>query len=125
MEVSMLDHVGLRVEDIDGSRAFYRETLAPLGYALVYEGQGWAGFGAEGLPDFWISGGGPTSPAVHVAFRASGRSSVDLFHAAGLAAGGTDNGAPGLRPEYHKDYYGAFILDPDGNNIEAVFHGPG
>jgi catechol 2,3-dioxygenase-like lactoylglutathione lyase family enzyme len=125
MEVSMLDHVGLRVEDIDESRAFYRETLAPLGYALVYEGQGWAGFGADGMPDFWISGGGPVSPPVHVAFRAAGRTAVDLFHAAGLAAGGTDNGPPGLRPEYHKDYYGAFILDPDGNNIEAVCHGPG
>lgn len=121
----MLDHVGLRVADMDAARAFYREALAPLGYALVYEGHGWAGFGADGMPDFWIAGEGPTSPPVHVAFRADSRTGVDHFHAAGLAAGGTDNGAPGLRPEYHKDYYGAFVLDPDGNNIEAVCHGPG
>lgn len=120
----MLDHLGLRVGDLETSKAFYREALAPLGYALVHEGDGWAGFGADGAPDFWIGAGGPASPPVHVAFRAIHRPAVDAFHAAALAAGGRDNGPPGLRPEYHKNYFGAFALDPDGNNIEAVCHSP-
>jgi catechol 2,3-dioxygenase-like lactoylglutathione lyase family enzyme len=118
----MLDHVGMKVSNLDDARAFYREALAPLGYALVYEGHGWAGFGADGMPDFWIAEERATSPRVHVAFRAADRTTVDAFHAAALAAGGRDHGSPGLRPEYHKDYYGAFVLDPDGNNIEAVCH---
>jgi catechol 2,3-dioxygenase-like lactoylglutathione lyase family enzyme len=118
----MLDHVGIKVSDLDDALAFYREALAPLGYALVHEGHGWAGFGAGGMPDFWIAGDRSTAPPVHIAFRAADRTTVDAFHAAALAAGGRDNGSPGLRPEYHRDYYGAFVLDPDGNNIEAVCH---
>lgn len=120
----MLDHVGLKVSDFEAAKAFYAEALAPLGYALAHEGHGWAGFGAGGIPDFWISGGQATDPPVHLAFRAPDRSTVDAFHAAALGAGGRDNGPPGLRPQYHKDYYGAFALDPDGNNVEAVCHAP-
>jgi catechol 2,3-dioxygenase-like lactoylglutathione lyase family enzyme len=125
----MIDHIGYPVTDFARSRAFYTAALAPLGYRLVMEvtneqtgGHGeHAGFGAAG-PDFWIGTGKPASHGVHVAIRAANRSMVDAFHKAALAAGGTDNGAPGLRPHYHKDYYGAFVLDPDGNNLEAVCH---
>ncbi len=127
----MLDHVGYPVSDFARSRAFYAAALAPLGYALMMEitdaqtgGHGaHAGFG-DGHPDFWIGTGKPGATTTHVAFRATSRAVVDAFHAAALAAGGADNGAPGLRPHYHKDYYGAFVLDPDGNNIEAVCHDP-
>ncbi|MCA8880179.1 MAG: VOC family protein [Rhodobacteraceae bacterium] len=127
----MIDHVGFPVSDFEAAKAFYGAVLKPLGYALVMEvtdemtgGHGaHAGFGA-GKPDFWIGTGKPAATNVHVAFAAASRAEVDAFHAAGLAAGGRDNGAPGLRPEYHLDYYGAFVLDPDGNNIEAVCHGP-
>jgi catechol 2,3-dioxygenase-like lactoylglutathione lyase family enzyme len=127
----MLDHVGYPVSDYARSRAFYAAALAPLGYRLVMEitdaqtgGHGdHAGFG-DGAPDFWIGTGRPQATTTHVAFRAANRAAVDAFHAAALAAGGTDNGVPGLRPHYHQDYYGAFVLDPDGNNIEAVCHDP-
>lgn len=127
----MLDHVGYPVSDYGRSRDFYLKALAPLGYRLMMEitdaqtgGHGdHAGFGDAG-PDFWIGTGKPQATTTHVAFRAANRAAVDAFHAAALAAGGTDNGAPGLRPHYHKDYYGAFVLDPDGNNIEAVCHDP-
>ena len=127
----MLDHVGFPVRDFAASKAFYTAALAPLGYGLVMEvteamtgGHGaHAGFGA-GKPDFWIGSGRAPSGSVHVAFAAGSRAMVRAFHAAALAAGGSDNGAPGLRPEYHPDYYGAFVLDPDGNNIEAVCHAP-
>ncbi|MCX7889078.1 MAG: VOC family protein [Rhodobacteraceae bacterium] len=127
----MLDHVGFKVTDFARAKAFYAAALAPLGHALVMEitdaqtgGHGaHAGFGA-GHPDFWIGTGRPAATGVHVAFRAKDRATVDAFHAAALAAGGRDNGAPGLRPHYHRDYYGAFVLDPDGNNVEAVCHDP-
>ena len=121
----MLDHLGLRVSDYAKSKRFFEDALAPLGYKLIMEfGGSTAGLGAEGKPDFWISEGGPGAQ-VHVAFVSPDRSTVDAFHRAALAAGGRDNGAPGVRPEYHANYYGAFVYDPDGNNIEAVCHQPG
>ncbi|KGJ17194.1 VOC family protein [Paracoccus sanguinis] len=128
----MIDHLGLAVADLARSRAFYEAALAPLGAAVQKEvtdamtgGHGaHLGFGTPESPDFWISSGKPATTGVHVAFAARDRATVDAFHAAALAAGGTDNGAPGLRPEYHPNYYGAFVLDPDGNNVEAVCHTP-
>jgi catechol 2,3-dioxygenase-like lactoylglutathione lyase family enzyme len=123
----MIDHVGIRVSDYERSKAFYVAALAPLGYALVMEVTEvgpYAGFGEGGKPDFWIGKGERPATNVHVALQARDRATVRAFHEAALAAGGTDNGAPGLRPEYHPDYYGAFVLDPDGNNIEAVCHAP-
>jgi len=127
----MIDHLGLPVSDFARSRAFYAAALAPLGYAVLMEvsaeetgSHAHAGFGADGKPDFWISTGGPLGGRLHVAFAAPDRATVDAFHAAALAAGGIDNGAPGLRPHYHPNYWGAFVLDPDGHNIEAVCHRP-
>ena len=127
----MLDHVGIAVSDFRRARAFYSRALAPLSIAVVMEvgpeqtgGSSHAGFGSEGRPYFWIGDGAAPSGRTHVAFAAQDRAAVDAFHAAALAAGGTDNGAPALRPHYHPDYYGAFVLDPDGNNVEAVCHRP-
>ena len=127
----MIDHIGVAVSDFGRSRAFYAQALWPLGYAPLMEfpaaanGRGGvAGFGVAPKPDFWIAGGAPNVPPVHVAFRAASRATVDAFHAAAIAAGGRDNGPPGLRPHYHPNYYGAFVLDPDGHNIEAVCHDP-
>jgi catechol 2,3-dioxygenase-like lactoylglutathione lyase family enzyme len=128
----MIDHIGMPVRDIAKATAFYLKALKPLGIGLIMEvpaeltGNGPAvGFGAEGKPFFWI-GEGPVAEGshVHVAFAASSRAGVDAFYQAAVAAGGKDNGAPGLRPHYHANYYGAFVLDPDGNNIEAVCHAP-
>jgi len=120
----MIDHVGVRVSDYARSRKFFESALAPLGYSLIMEfDDEVAGFGVPGRPDFWISEG-PGSP-VHVAIASEDRAAVDAFYGAAIAAGGRDNGAPGLRPHYHPNYYGAFVLDPDGNNIEAVCHQPG
>ena len=121
----MIDHTGLTVTDLQKSRQFYERTLAPLGYAAIMEipgGHG-VGFGEPPKPDFWIIRGEPNEPRIHVAFRAKSRADVDEFYRAALAAGGRDNGPPGLRPHYHPNYYGAFVLDPDGHNIEAVCHG--
>jgi catechol 2,3-dioxygenase-like lactoylglutathione lyase family enzyme len=120
----MLDHITLHVADHARSKAFYRQALAPLDYALVMEFGEAAGFGVAGKPDFWIGQAAPVTDRVHVAFQAKDRATVAAFHAAALAAGGRDNGAPGLRPHYHPSYYGAFVLDPDGHNIEAVCHAP-
>ena len=127
----MLDHVGFPVADYARSKAFYAKALAPLGFSLVMEvsaeGTGaacHAGFGAAGKPQFWIASGARVRGRVHVAFAAKNRAAVDAFHRAALAAGGRDNGPPGLRTHYHADYYGAFVLDPDGHNIEAVCHRP-
>jgi catechol 2,3-dioxygenase-like lactoylglutathione lyase family enzyme len=126
----MLDHLGIPVADLARSRAFYLAALAPLGIDIQLEvtaeqtgSRAAVGFGADGKPFFWIDEGRPASPA-HAAFVATCRADVDAFHRAALAAGGRDNGAPGLRPHYHADYYGAFVLDPDGYNIEAVCHAP-
>ena len=126
----MIDHIGFPVADYARSKAFYLKALAPFGYALVMEVQQdandspAAGFGANGKPDFWIGGEGALNRSVHIAVVARDRPSVDAFYRAALAAGGKDNGAPGLRPRYHPNYYGAFVLDPDGHNVEAVCHTP-
>lgn len=118
----MIDHIGLSVASLGRSKSFYLRTLAPLGYELLVEEDDWAGFGTSGEPDFWIKASGATAPRVHVAFRAEDRGAVIAFHDEALSAGGTDNGPPGLRPHYHPLYYGAFVFDPDGHNIEAVCH---
>ncbi len=120
----MLDHVSINVSDYERSRAFYEKALTPLGYSLLMEPRARiGGFGADGKPWFWITDQRePTTENVHVAFSAPDRRTVDAFHAAATGAGGNDNGAPGVREIYHPHYYGAFVLDPDGNNIEAVCH---
>ncbi|MEE3625098.1 VOC family protein [Nitrospirillum sp. BR 11752] len=128
----MLDHIGISVADFATSTAFYDHALAPLGISRLMNiteemtGAGaHAGYGSEGKPYFWIGTGRRLQGgALHICFAAEDRKTVDAFHAAALAAGGRDNGAPGLRPHYHPNYYGAFILDPDGHNIEAVCHDP-
>ena len=116
----MLDHISLRVQDHSRAVAFYRAALAPLGYRVLMEFQGAAGLGA-GMPDFWLMATEQPLNPTHVAFSAD-RATVDAFHAAALAAGGTDNGPPGLRADYHPHYYGAFVRDPEGNNVEVVCH---
>ena len=117
----MLDHVKLNVSDFERSRSFYEQALEPLGYRVILEpAPGVAGLGA-GFPFFWIAAA-EQATVCHVAFRTETRDRVDAFHAAALAAGGRDNGAPGERPQYHPGYYGAFVYDPDGNNVEAVCH---
>jgi catechol 2,3-dioxygenase-like lactoylglutathione lyase family enzyme len=118
----MLDHIGLQVRSYAVSKAFYADVVAALGYVLVEETHGWCGFGLPGKPQFWIHAGQPGGAPVHVGFAARDRAAVDRFHATALAAGGRDNGPPGVREIYHPNYYGAFVLDPDGNNIEAVCH---
>jgi catechol 2,3-dioxygenase-like lactoylglutathione lyase family enzyme len=122
----MLDHVGFGVDDYERSKAFYEQALAPLGLSLLMEPlPGIGGFGEGQSPFFWIANRDPAPQTpVHVAFTADSRDAVDAFHAAALAAGGTDNGAPGIRELYHPTYYGAYVLDPDGNNVEAVCHKP-
>jgi catechol 2,3-dioxygenase-like lactoylglutathione lyase family enzyme len=120
----MLDHVGVNVRDYAASRAFYERALEPLGLGIVMANDEWkaAGFGTDRKPFFWVVQREPGTTGTHVAFDAPDRATVDAFHAAALAAGGTDNGAPGIREHYHPTYYGAFVLDPDGNNVEAVCH---
>ena len=119
----MIDHVKLRVADPAASRAFYEAALEPLGYRVLLEpAPGVVGMGAD-RPDFWLEPAGGPGTTCHVSFRADGEAQVQRFHAAALAAGGADNGPPGPRPIYHQNYYGAFALDPDGNNVEAVYHG--
>ncbi|MGN6166602.1 MAG: VOC family protein [Solirubrobacteraceae bacterium] len=122
----MLDHMGFAVSDYARTKDFYEKALAPLRFSLVMEPMGEAaGFGQDGRPSFWIEARGrPVQGRLHVAFAAESRNLVDAFHAAALAAGGNDNGAPGVRDIYHPNYYGAYVLDPDGNNIEAVCHRP-
>lgn len=124
----MIDHTGVNVSDYARSKPFYEAALAPIGYGclMAFQVEGGppvAGFGevASHKPDFWIVQA-PANDRIHVAFRAASRALVDAFYAAAIAAGGRDNGAPGLRPHYHPNYYGAFVLDPDGHNIEAVCH---
>jgi catechol 2,3-dioxygenase-like lactoylglutathione lyase family enzyme len=118
------DHVGLNVKNYAASRAFYEQALAPLGYRVVLAFDEWksAGFGTDGKPEFWIAQREPFGTGTHVAFACGDRATVDAFHAAALAAGGIDNGPPGVREHYHPSYYGAFANDLDGNNIEAVCH---
>ena len=119
----MLDHVTIGTSDLARAREFYDRALKPLGIDRLYaEGQTASGYGADKKAFFWISARDAVMTGVHVAFAAPDHATVDAFHAAALAAGGRDNGAPGLRPHYHRHYYGAFVLDPDGHNIEAVCH---
>ena len=126
----MIDHVGVVVSDYAKSKAFYLQALAPIGHSRLAEvratptGQEAAGFCHADGSDFWITQGGAVHPPIHIAFRVASRAAVDAFHTAALAAGGRDNGGPGVRPQYHPDYYSAFVLDPDGHNIEAVCHDP-
>jgi len=125
----MLDHIGFGVSDYARSKAFYEKALAPLGIGIVMEvrpeegGHAALGLGKNGKPFFWIALGAATGN-IHVAFAAQSRAEVDAFHRAALAAGGRDNGAPGLRRHYHPNYYAAFVRDPDGHNVEAVCHRP-
>ena len=120
----MIDHLGLAVKSFVRSRNFYAAALAPLGYSLVTEQATVAAFGPPGRPLFWIHAGSPAHTDVHLAFAAPDRAGVDAFYDAALGAGAADNGPPGLRTGYHPNYYAAFVLDPDGNNIEAVCHLP-
>ncbi len=126
----MIDHLGIFVADFDKAKAFYDRALAPLGASLLmmvpqeYTGGVKVGGYGRDRPVFWLREAPETGPGRHYAFAAGSRAEVDAFHAAAVAAGGTDNGAPGLRPHYHQDYYGAFVFDPDGNNVEAVCHRP-
>ena len=118
----MIDHVTANVSDLESAKRFYEQALAPLGYTLKMEFPGAAGFGGgAGIPDFWL-GSSESRGATHVAFSAPDRATVDRFYEAATTAGGADNGAPGLRPQYHETYYAAYVHDADGNNIEAVCH---
>ncbi|WP_226647088.1 VOC family protein [Microbulbifer variabilis] len=121
----MLDHIRIPVGDFARSREFYRQALACLGYELVMEFDHSAGFGWADKPEFWIRDDGPSNAQLHIAFRAEEREVVRDFYRAALAAGGTDNGVPDIYEEYHPDYYAAYVLDPDGNNLEVVCHLPG
>lgn len=120
----VLDHIGFNVSDFPASKAFYLQALAPLGIVAAAEGDGWAMFGRPGKPQFWIGSFGGVPGPIHIAFAADNREQVRQFHEAALAAGGQDNGAPGLREHYHPNYYGAFVIGPDGHNVEAVCHAP-
>lgn len=128
----MIDHIGLAVSDINRAKAFYRQALKPLGIDVIMEisaeetgDQAHAGFGAGDKAFFWIGTGSKPKGGTHIAFSAQTRAEVDAFYRSAIGAGGRDNGAPGPRPQYHPHYYGAFVLDPDGNNIEAVCHKAG
>lgn len=118
----IIDHIGLSVSDFEVSKEFFLKALAPLGITLVSEVQGWAGFGKNGKPEFWFGVGEVAQSPMHLAFSAESREQVDEFYRAALKAGGQDNGAPGVREVYHPRYYGAFVLDSNGHNIEAVCH---
>jgi catechol 2,3-dioxygenase-like lactoylglutathione lyase family enzyme len=126
----MIDHTGISVSDFEASKAFYDKAMAPLGASLLMTvpkqftgGANVAGYGRD-RPVFWVTDGKKPQDRQHIAFTARSRTEVDAFYAAAIAAGGRDNGGPGLRPHYHENYYGAFVFDPDGNNIEAVCHSP-
>jgi catechol 2,3-dioxygenase-like lactoylglutathione lyase family enzyme len=127
----MIDHMGIAASDFDASRRFYEAALAPMGIGLVMEvtpeesgGYHGIGLGKPGKPSFWVGNGGPKGAGIHIAFAADSRAEVDAFYEAAMGAGGKDNGAPGIRAHYHPNYYGAFVLDPDGINVEAVCHRP-
>ena len=119
-----LDHIGFNVGEFAKSRAFYIDALAPLGIGIFKEGPGWALIGKNGRGQFWIGSFGAKASPIHIAFAAANRAQVRAFYDAALKAGGKDNGAPGIRAQYHPNYYGAFVIDPDGHNIEAVCHAP-
>ena len=119
----MFDHIGFGVTNLAASKDFYLKALQPIGAALVMEGPYGVGIGCDNKPTLWLHEAKQGSTPMHLAFAASSRAQVDRFYAAALAAGGRDNGAPGLRTIYHPDYYGAFVFDPDGHNVEVVCHG--
>jgi catechol 2,3-dioxygenase-like lactoylglutathione lyase family enzyme len=119
----VIDHMNVNVRDLEGAKRFYGAALKPLGYELMMEFAGVAGFGRDGKPDFWVAEA-DAGAGVHVAFAAQDRATVDAFHEAALSAGGKDNGGPGVREQYHPTYYGAYVHDADGNNVEAVCHSP-
>jgi catechol 2,3-dioxygenase-like lactoylglutathione lyase family enzyme len=121
----MIDHVGLNVRDHAASKRFYERSLVAIGYETLMSFENATGFGKDGKPDFWLFDREPTGGQTHVALQVPDRRSVDFFHAAAVAAGGADNGAPGLRAQYHPTYYAAYVLDPDGNNVEVVCHTAG
>lgn len=118
----IFDHIGFNVTDFPKSKEFYLRALEPLGIGIVFEGEGWAMIGKNGKPQFWFGSFGSSPGSIHIAFAAENREQVRKFYAAALAAGGQDNGAPGLREQYHPNYYGAFVIGPDGHNVEAVCH---
>lgn len=121
----MVDHVAFNIRDLAAAKAFYERALAPLGYTVGMELEKDVGFrSAEGELDFWLCERGEPSAPTHVGFRAPDRATVDAFHTAAIAAGGSDNGAPGIRQEYHENYYASYVLDPEGSNIEAVCQQP-
>ncbi len=120
----MIDHLTLKVRNMARARAFYTAALAPLGYEIVMEFEGTVGMGVDRKPDLWLAEDPQNTRPTHIAFVAPSRKAVDAFHAAALAAGGKDNGRPGLRPEYHATYYAAFVHDENGHNVEAVTHRP-
>jgi catechol 2,3-dioxygenase-like lactoylglutathione lyase family enzyme len=120
----ILDHISVNVADFEKSKAFYLAALEPLGIGVVKDGEGFAGLGRDGAPQFWIGTFGRAPGPIHVAFAAADHAQVRAFYDAALAAGGTDNGAPGIRAHYHPHYYAAYVRDPDGHNIEAVCHTP-
>jgi catechol 2,3-dioxygenase-like lactoylglutathione lyase family enzyme len=129
--MSSIDHISLSVSDFAAAKAFYSAALKPLGISVLMEFPkrvsgdfDTAGLGSNGKPFFWLAGAGRTTPRVHIAFAANSRAEVDAFYNAAIAAGGKDNGPPGIRAQYHPTYYGAFVLDADGNNVEAVCHKP-
>jgi len=120
----MFDHIGFGVTDYAASKAFFLQALGPLGVGIVMEGEHGLGLGPKGKPALWLFQSSDRPVPMHLAFTAQNREQVDAFHKAAMAAGGKDNGAPGLRPHYHPDYYGAFVIGPDGHNVEAVCHKP-
>jgi catechol 2,3-dioxygenase-like lactoylglutathione lyase family enzyme len=118
----IIDHIGFAVTNYKRSKDFFAAALAPLGISLVTEVEGWAGFGKAGKPDLWFGEQGEAQRPMHLAFLAENRAQVRQFHEAALQAGGKDNGPPGIRAQYHPDYYGAYVIGPDGHNVEAVCH---
>lgn len=120
----IIDHLGFVISNFETSKQFYTKCLAPLGIQLVMEVEGWAGFGKDGKPELWFGSSGEAHKPMHIAFSADNRAQVNNFYEAALAAGAKNNGAPGIREMYHPNYYGAFVLDPDGHNLEAVCHKP-
>ena len=120
----MFDHVGFGVSNLEHSRAFFLNALGSIGVSVVMEGPYGVGMGKNSKPSLWIHEATSVSSPMHIAFTAENRNEVDAFYKAALAAGGKDNGAPGLRPHYHADYYGAFVIGPDGHNVEVVCHNP-
>ena len=120
----MFDHIGFGVTDLDASKQFFLEALEPIGVSVAMEGPYGVGLGQDGKPSLWFHEAADKPAPIHLAFAAENREQVDAFYHAALAAGGKDNGAPGLRPQYHQHYYGAFVIGPDGHNVEAVCHLP-